>query len=243
MEREIYRTMAASQDQHWWFVGRRRILHALVERIAGGRRLDILEIGCGTGGNLAMLGGFGSVCGIEIDEEALAHARATSTADVRRGWLPDHLPLKERERFDLVCMFDVLEHVAQDGEALRRVRGLLNEGGQVLVTVPAYQWLFGHHDRMHHHHRRYSASQLARTARAEGFRVVRTGYFNTLLFPVALALRGLARLLGRPMVDETSAPKPWLNRLLTAVFGAERLLVPRHFFPFGTSAIALLELP
>jgi len=244
LDATIYRLMAETQQNHWWFGGRRRILAAVLRRLPLPRPARVLEIGCGTGGNLQMLAGFGRVDAAEMDEYAIAIARAQgSGADVRRGWLPDAMPFEPAGQYDVICLFDVLEHIEDDESALRALRALLAPGGRVLLTVPAYQWLFGAHDRAHHHYRRYTTRRLRRIARAAGFEVCRSGYFNTLLFPVLAARRLLARAGRGEPEDDARMPSPLLNGVLAAVFGAERLVLPLFAFPYGSSAIAVLRRP
>ena len=234
--------MAETQQNHWWFGARRRVLEAVLRRLPLPQPARVLEIGCGTGGNLRMLAQFGHVDAAEMDEYAIATARAQgSGADVRRGWLPEAIPFEPAGQYDVICLFDVLEHIEDDQSALRALSSLLSPSGRVLVTVPAYQWLFGAHDRAHHHFRRYTTRRLRSIARSAGFEVCRSGYFNTLLFPVLAARRLLARAGLGDSEDDARMPSPMVNRVLATVFGAERLVLPVFAFPYGSSAIAVLR--
>ena len=131
----------------------------------------ILEAGCGTGGNLAMLARFGRVSAFEPDGDARHAARAKSTADIRDGRLPDQVPFQP-ETFDLVAMLDVLEHIDDDVAGLRALCATLQRGGQVLVTVPAFPFLWSRHDELHHHKRRYRKRGLVAAAEAAGLEVL-----------------------------------------------------------------------
>jgi SAM-dependent methyltransferase len=240
MDPSVYRQMARIQQTHWWFAARRKILGAIIGRLGLPDRARILEIGCGTGGNLSMLAQFGTVCAVEADDFALAHARTIAEASIRKGWLPDRVPFAG-ETFDLVCLFDVLEHVADDLAALEAVARHIRPGGLAMLTVPAYQWMYGAHDRSHHHFRRYTARALGRMASGTGLGIRRLGYFNTLLFPAIAGARVASRLLGRDERDEAAMPPPWVNRQLYRAFALESAIVPRALFPFGTSCVAVLE--
>jgi SAM-dependent methyltransferase len=233
MEPEAYREMAASEGRHWWFAGRRTILSSLIARLSLRGKSRILELGCGTGGNLEMLARFGEVAAMESDDAARAIAleKTAGRFDIRPGRCPDQIPFAG-QRFDLVCLFDVLEHIEDDVATLRAVRALLAPAGRALLTVPAYRWLWSAHDEFLHHRRRYTARELrARTLQA-GLRIETLSYFNTLLFPLAAA----ARLLG---LDGRRAPAAPLNGVLRALFGAERFVVGRVPLPFGVSLLAV----
>ena len=97
------------------------------------------------------------------------------------------------DSFELAASLDVIEHLEDDLAALRELRRVVAPGGALLVTVPAYQWLWSGHDEINHHLRRYTRSSLLRVAREAGWEPVRTTYFNSLLLPVAIALRVLDR--------------------------------------------------
>lgn len=240
MDSSVYRLMAQTQEAHWWFAGRRKILRAIIAQLRLPARARILEIGCGTGGNLPMLTQFGTVCAVEIDDFALARAREVSNCEIQKGWLPDRIPF-QGQLFDLVCLLDVLEHVEDDEAALSAVAKRIKPGGLAVVTVPAYPWLYGSHDRLHHHYRRYTAGHLRRKATVAGLQVLRLGYFNALLFPLIAAVRLCKRVLPSGEQDEAVLPGHRLNRWLYGVLSFEAAFVPRAFFPFGATCIAVLE--
>jgi len=165
-----YAAVHAEEDRaHWWFQGRRAILLAELARLlpGGGRR--VAEIGCGSGGLLEALAGLGTAVGVEMDPALREIARARGL-DVRAGSLPDDIPL-EAGRWDAACLFDVLEHVTDEAGALRACRRLLAPGGRLVVTVPAYAWLWSRHDELLGHRRRYTAGSLRSVVEAAGFAV------------------------------------------------------------------------
>lgn len=234
MEPDAYREMAATEGRHWWFAGRRAILASLISRFELSPTAKILELGCGTGGNLDMLRRFGEVAAMETDDAARAIAleKTGGRFDIRPGRCPDRIPFAG-QRFDLVCMIDVLEHIDQDVATLLALRGLLAPGGRVLVTVPANPWMWSQHDEFLHHKRRYTAAELREKALQARLEVSLLTYFNTLLFPLAAT----ARLLN---VEGSAVPPAPLNRLLQAVFSAERFVAGRVALPFGVSLLAVL---
>ena len=237
MDASLFAEMAEIQNTHWWFRARREILARLIETLGLPKPSAVLELGCGAGGNLAMLQRFGSVSAVELDPTARVHASKISGLNVEAGCLPDHLPAWA-DQFDLVCLFDVLEHVEDDATALRRIRQLVRRGGSVLITVPAYGWLFGPHDRAHHHFRRYTKRALRQKLWEAGFRVTRIGYYNTLLFPAVVAER-LTSMVTNSQRHVVGLPPAWLNTILYRLFAFECMFVRHFLFPFGTSVVAI----
>ncbi len=239
MDPELYREMAETQQKHWWFRARREILARLIARLRLPAQAQLLEIGAGAGGNLGMLSRYGTVSAVEMDGFAGAYASGVSGLRVSYGRLPDAVPFND-DSFDLICLFDVLEHIEDDTSALKRVHQLLKPGGRAVVTVPAYQWLYGAHDRAHHHFRRYTARQLHLKARKAGLRVDRSGYFNAFLFPL-IAVRRLQKIAtGQHDGHDAALPSRVVNGLLYGIFSAEKYIIPIALFPYGTSVLTVL---
>ena len=240
MEREVFDRMAEQDQVHWWYVARRKILAALIAREADlPEDARILEIGCGTGHNFEMLKGFGRLDALEVDEEARALASRRLGHAVGDAPLPG-LPGIPDRAYDLVALLDVLEHVDDRSESLRSIAAKLKPDGKILVTVPAYQWMWSAHDRAHHHKLRYSKKGLRRDAEAAGLRVRKLGFFNSLLFPVAAAVRLLGKLAGKSSSDDKVPPRP-LNLMFEKIFGLERYVIGRIPLPAGVSLFALLS--
>jgi SAM-dependent methyltransferase len=240
MDPKLYREMAETQQKHWWFRARREILARVIARLKLPSPAELLEIGAGTGGNLGMLSEYGRVSAVEMDGFARQYASDVSGLRVSYGCLPDQLPFAEAS-FDLICLFDVLEHIEDDANALKRVYQLLKPKGRAVITVPAYEWLYGAHDRAHQHFRRYTARRLYLKARDAGLRVGRSGYFNALLFPLIAARRLYKLATSQQDAHDAALPNRFINGLLYAVFAAEKYVVPIALFPYGTSVLAILE--
>lgn len=241
MEPGAYAKMAATEDRHWWFCGRRAIAESVIAGLSLPERPEILEIGAGTGGNIAMLSKFGSVQAIEMNDEARAIARDKTGLEFAAGFLPGKIPF-EPGQFDLICLFDVLEHVEEDAESLAVVHNMLKPGGSVVLTVPAHQWLWSRHDEDLHHKRRYSRSSVKARVLGAGFEIVKLTYINTTLLPLAVAAR-FADRLRKPngsALGQEIPPAP-LNGVMKAIFSAERHLIPALSLPLGVSLLAVLR--
>jgi SAM-dependent methyltransferase len=243
MEPRAYQEMGAIQDRHWWFVARRRILETIIRSLEIPEPRSILEVGCGMGGNLPMLKQLGQVTGIEADDPARDWVARHLGITVHAGHLPDGLLLPAGERFGLICLLDVLEHVEDDVGSLRTVRELLEAKGKVLVTVPAYQWLWSAHDESLHHVRRYTAKRLRKIAERAGLRVARISYFNTLLFPLAALARAASKATGREGLTGNDVPAAWINNLFRRIFASEARMLKHASLPFGVSIMSVLERP
>lgn len=235
MERSIYRSMRLLQKEHWWFRGRRVILASLIAGLGLRSGSRILEAGAGSGGNIALLQEFGLVSAFDMDAEAVNYCRLDTGVHSLVGSLPDENPYQESGDFDLVVALDVLEHIGEDRESLVSLASCLAADGRLLLTVPAYQWMFSGHDRIHHHKRRYTLEGLERVVRAAGFEVGRSGYFNSLLFPIVAAVRLGSKALSRDSRSDTKMPGQRLNASLAWIFGLEASILRRAAFPFGTS--------
>lgn len=245
MQKEFYAEYFELEDKHWWFVGRRRLLLKLLERVLGrahanpGR--EILDVGCGTGTMLQYLSAYGTATGADADPAAIYFCRKRGLENV--GQLTDATLPFEAATFDLVTMLDVLEHIDDDLGMLREVARVLKPEGLLLATVPAYRFLWGPQDEISHHKRRYRAEELRERLEDAGFSLMKLSYFNTLLFPFIAAIR-----LGRKVVpakaaelksDFTLTKAGSLNRLFASIFAFERHLITRFDLPFGVSIVAV----
>jgi SAM-dependent methyltransferase len=234
VEEILYDRLREMEDEHWWFRGRRAVIRALTERVgtlpAGAR---ILDAGCGTGRNLAEYASLGHAEGIEPSDTGVRYCRERGL-DVRQGVL-ESLPIEDG-RFDLVFASDVLEHVEGDVAAFRELRRVTKPGAGFVLTVPAYTWLWSHHDDSHHHVRRYTRGLLARHARAGGWEPAFASYFNSLLLAPIAAVRLLQR--GRPASGRSDYERTpgLLNSLLEQPMAAEARLIARGWrLPAGVS--------
>lgn len=240
MDPTAYESMSAVEDKHWWFVARRRIIASLIEQFARPPvEGKVLEAGCGTGGNLALLARYGKLDAFEFDPAARAKAADKRVAAIDFGALPDQVA-RDDASYDLIALLDVLEHIEEDQASLKRLGHLLRDDGRLVLTVPAVPSLWSHHDEIHHHHRRYTRRSLEHCIAAAGLKVEQIGYFNSLLFPLAWVQRQLQRISGRNAPLD-AMPGPRLNGALQWVFGMERHLLGKVRMPIGLSLFAVVS--
>jgi SAM-dependent methyltransferase len=242
MDRDYELQTHRAEDRHWWYRGRRTV----IERVLAGMRLPararILDAGCGSGRNMVELARHGTVTGVELSETSACLARARNIGEVISGSVLE-MPFPA-DSFDLAVSLDVIEHLEDDLGALREMRRTVTPGGSLLVTVPAYPWLWSGHDEINHHHRRYTRRSLERVAAQAGWEQVRTTYFNSLLLPAAIVLRVLDRLSTKPTessLDLWVPPRPF-NWLLERPLALEAAVIARGGrIPAGLSLLAVFR--
>jgi SAM-dependent methyltransferase len=238
MERVVYQQMAELDDRHWWYRARREIISELIRReVRPPSNAAILEIGCGTGHNLAMLSGFGRVDGLELDEEARALSEKRLGRKVMSSPLPELGEVADRH-YDLIGAFDVIEHIEDDNSAIASIATKLKATGKFVMTVPAHQWMWSAHDVVNHHKRRYSKETLRNLIDNSPLKLERIGYFNSLLFPLAVAERVSSKLRGREDANVKLPPAP-LNAAFEKLFASERYFIGRLPLPPGLSLFAV----
>lgn len=242
MDPNAYIEIHEVENKHWWFIARRKIIEGVIRSFELPPGSNILEIGAGTGGNLKMLSQFGNVRAVEMDEYAreMAIRQTEGKIDIEYGRCPDAIPFGNI-RFDLICMFDVLEHVQEDVQTLSVLRSRLTANGRLLITVPAYQWMWSGHDEFLHHMRRYTRRELGEKLQNTGYRTSKITYFNTLLFPLAAIVRVKDRITRKKVDSVNRLPSPLLNDWLRKVFESEAGFVRDGNLPIGVSLLAVGE--
>jgi SAM-dependent methyltransferase len=252
MDELAYQQFMKLEKSHWWFIGRRRIVHAILDRFLD-RNPDrrIMDVGCGFGGMLENLGRFGYAMGMEID---LLSARVCRERGFDRICLGSgyDLPIGIKA-LDLISLFDALEHIEDYRKVIAQCAHALKPGGHLVITVPAYPFLYAENDRVAQHLRRYTLSDLEEKVRSAGLEVVKGSYYNFFLLPLilcAVAFLKIKQALRGPLPPgKTGAtnlsyryPKP-VQYLLEKIFCMERLVLPRVSAPFGHSILLLARKP
>lgn len=240
MQQEVYSSFSALENKHWWFTARRKYLNKVISTFFDKKKnYQLCEIGCGTGGNLPMLSGFGTVEAVEMNQQArelVVSKKLNNVTKVHSGYLPDNLPLDKK--FDGIFALDVIEHVKDDLSALKVLREHLNDDGFLITTVPAYQWLWSEHDVANHHHRRYTKKQYTKLIESAGYNIRYSSYYNSLLFPLA----AVSRLLNHSKDSSLSMPASFINKTFKFIFGLESLWAAKLVMPFGLSIVVVAEL-
>lgn len=243
MDDALERSTFDIEEHHWWYRGRRAVLEAVLDGLSLPASLRILDAGCGSGRNMVALAARGRVTGVEPASASLQVARERGVGDVVPGSLDEPLPFADGA-FDLAVALDVLEHVADDEAALRELARVIAPGGRLLVTVPQYGWLWGEHDVLAHHHRRYTRALLLGRASAAGLGRERVTAFNATLLPAIAAVRlaQRARRRAQPGSDLDRTPQGLVNSALERVIRAEAALIRRgRDLPAGVSLLAVLR--
>jgi len=238
-----YERMYRTEDHYWWFVARRELVADWVARLNLPEGAVILDVGCGTGANALAWTRFGTVVGVDFSDQALERCQRRGLSELARGDATK-LPLGDATADALVAT-DILEHLEDDRAALIEWKRVLKPGGHLVLTVPAYRFLWGEHDVALMHHRRYVASELLARAREVGFEVTRSTYAFSLLLPVAVVQRLLTRKPpgDRPPEAKFPAVPDWLNTALIRFQRLETSLLRHLSTPFGLSVLAVLKRP
>jgi SAM-dependent methyltransferase len=242
MDRDYELQTHQAEDRHWWYRGRRSVLERVIGDLRLPARAVILDAGCGSGRNMIDLARHGAVTGVELSATSAEIARKRGSGEVIEGSVLE-MPF-EVGRFDLAVSLDVIEHLEDDLAALRELRRVVKPGGTLLVTVPAYKWLWSGHDVVNHHFRRYTRRSLQRVGEQAGWQQVRTTYFNSLLLPAAILLRVLDRFNRKTTessLDLWVPPEP-LNWLLERPLALEAAMIGRGGrIPAGLSLLAVFR--
>ena len=242
MKPEEYALMYRVEEKHWWYAGMQTITRAVLSEAGLAKRnTKILDAGCGTGAAMSgYLAEYGQVTGCDLSATALNFCQKRNLSKIARASVT-HLPFS-REQFNLVTSFDVLYErgVSDDTLAVTEFWRILQNDGYLLLRLPAYDWLRGHHDERILTARRYTKPQVERLLQSNGFTPIRVSYANTFLFPFALAKRLFESISPNSgdASDLESTPG-WLDPILVKILASEASFIAHHNLPFGLSVVAL----
>ncbi|QNL20567.1 class I SAM-dependent methyltransferase [Hyphobacterium sp. CCMP332] len=241
MEKAYYKQYYDFERNHWWFLARAKILEAYVSNFSKSK-LKILDAGTGTGANSIWLSNYGEVVSMEFDKDCIDYSSQKNGLDYINGSLLE-LPFTN-DSFDLICAFDVIEHIEDHHLAVSEMIRVCKPGGKILITVPAFMHLWSEHDEINHHFRRYTRNELSILFDREEGELQNCSYFNFYLYPLVLMARFANKLLspfqksdGHKSDFEKFKPG-LLNDTLKQIFLLERnRIASKKKYPFGVSLI------
>ena len=252
MDQMIFQIHDDVEMRHWWFRARRKILRDLIRLVLpDAAEAVVVDVGCGTGGNLAELADEYRCIGIDPSAEAIGLARRRHRrVNFLKGTAPDGLGALAT-RADMFLLNDVLEHVEDDRALLAALVDAASPRTWFLITVPADPALWGRHDEIHAHYRRYTQQRLEEAWDGLPVEPLLVSHFNARLYPAIRAARGMQRVWGTslgPHETDLALPPRWANGWLERIFAGESrvlcdLLLGKRSrgYSRGVSLIALLR--
>jgi SAM-dependent methyltransferase len=226
------------ENLHWWFVVRRKLLKSILSSVNVPMNSLTLDIGCGTGSNLRALVSAGlHAIGLDRSVYALGLVRRKGGFPLLAGDL-SHLPIKTRS-VGLIIAMDILEHLEHDAEGIFESYRVLNNGGILFITVPAFKSLWGIQDVVTGHKKRYSRKEITSKLEKVGFEILKSSYFNFFLFFPIFIARRLMHLLRLRIRSENEVNFPLLNFFLKTIFSMEPYFLKYFSFPLGVSIFCI----
>lgn len=236
-----YSFMFEMENTHWWFISRNSFVMHLIESMNKSFPL-ILDAGSGTGVNLSSFSKFGNAFGIDISNQAIRFCRKRNLKKLVRGSL-EQMGFKTKT-FDLITCLDVLEHTVDPLRTLEELKRTLNDDGKMIITVPAFRFLWSQHDEALSHLRRYTKEELQLELQEAGMKLEKTGYFFFASFFIVAPIRILRKFLLKEFVsksDTTTMPPRLLNEFLKKLFRLEIKVTDKFKLPFGTTLYAVVS--
>lgn len=248
MQHDYYKEYYDLERNHWWFVAREKIISNYIKKLIDQKFLNssglkILNVGCGPGRSSQYLSNFGEVTSVEYDKDCCEFASERTGLHIIHGSITE-LPFPENS-FDLVCAFDVIEHVEDDQLAVDEMKRVVKEDGIIFITVPAFMSMWSHHDVINHHFRRYKLPEVKTLflSKNDG-KMIFSSYFNTFLFPPIYFFRIVSNWFKsgekrKGSGSDFEAFKPGiLNNILYAIMHLETRFINKNIsFPFGVSIL------
>jgi dolichyl-phosphate beta-glucosyltransferase len=232
-----YKFMYEMEETHWWFVSHRHLAMRLIESL-NLKGPTILDVGAGTGGKIQSFKKLGDAHGIDVSEKAIEFCLKRGLENVTL--CPAERIAYSDETFDIIASFDVLEHVSNPSQVLAEFRRVLKSKGHLIISVPAFRFLWSQHDEALCHFRRYEKGEFAYELKEAGFKIDKMSYLFFVSFFVVAPIRLLRRLRQSENVcDTTTLPPKFLNRVLISLFQIETTLSMKMGLPFGTTLYAV----
>ena len=237
MEKSIYLKQIDNESKHWWFKARREILNKQIKKYSTKKKMSILDFGSGSGTNIYMLSKYGEVDVYEKDNKTSNFLKKK----FNRNGIKIIKKCFSKKRYDLILAADVIEHIKNDKKIINNLNKILKKNGLIIVTVPAYQFLFSKKDQALKHFRRYNLNSLKKLFSSD-FKTLKISYYNSLLFvPIAIAII-FFKLINRQFINEVEKkPNNILNYIFYSLFKLEKFILKYFDFPFGISIISVFK--
>lgn len=241
MNKEIYQILFDVEENHWWFIGRKKILAVVFKKFIPKVKnpLLILDVGCSTGMTSKFLAEYGRVCGVDLSSTALEFCRKQNFARVIQADA-NNLPFLD-ESYDVLVALDLLEHLNEDRRGLREFSRVLKKDGYLIISAPAHKFLWSNFDISSYHFRRYRLKELKEKINQADFEIEKISYFNCFLFFGILAAR-LYKNFFKSHIEldyELRPPVKIINTILKKIFCCEANFINRFNFPFGLSVFCV----
>jgi len=241
MEKMLYEKIFNLENNHWWFQARTKIIFfILTNYIKITNDFKILDIGCGTGLMIKKIKNKfknSQILGIDSSSEAVRFCKKRGLDIILASADKTN---QTSSSFDLIMALDLIEHVKQDTNALKEFNRILKNNGYILITVPAFEFLFDIHDKLADHKRRYTTKKLKLKLKSTGFKIIKISYYNTFLFIPIIILKLFKKITGSNQ-DHIQKENFILNYLCKIIFSSEFFILKYFNFPFGVSIICLAQ--
>ena len=242
MEKNYYKDYFRLEKNNWLFRVRRNLIYSIFKEYNINSGMRILDYGCGSGFIVGQLQARGyDVHGTDISGEAIEYGtsqgiRNLQTTSGIQVDFPD-------ESFDLILAMDVVEHINEDNLVIKELERLLRPNGRIIITVPAYQWMWGVQDEVSHHFRRYSMNSITKLlSNFSNLSILRKTYFNTFLFPAVALVRLISKWFNiKNRESDFDISDNFLNPIFYFIFNTEIKILKWVRYPFGVSILIILE--
>lgn len=245
MDKELYKKHYEAEKKVWWFIGRRYLIYKNIFRIwKSESKPTILDFGCGTGGMLDELKDVAETYGCDTEQLAVEFCQKRGLKNITK--LENNNIPYENNYFDIITSMDVLEHIEDDKRAMSELKRILKSRGKLLITVPAFMFLWTTRDERLHHYRRYTKNELKIKLSSIGFNIKKCSYMHSFYFLPLLFIYKIKKLIKNNdasadiKTDFSFVPGP-VNKLLTSLLYLEVFWLKYFTLPFGVSLFCIAE--
>lgn len=240
MRKDLFEDLYTLEEQHWWHVSKRRNVTSCIQYYLKKSNAVILDVGCGTGKNLEQLKELGKIYGLDSSKEAIEFCKKRGLDNIKLGQA-ENMPFKQNS-FNLITLLDVLEHT-DDNKTLREVYRVLQKDGLLIITVPAFKWLWSEWDKVLHHKRRYNKYDIISVLSKNNFKVIYTTYLYSFLVLPALIIRKMKQKLFRKKeyTSDFQMSNSLLNWVMSYVSKIEFKLAQKITIPIGTTILVVAK--